>query len=127
MRFPIFVTNPHPGLLELKTLELSHTQLNRNDFRHLKLLMQNKMLPRLQNPMYLQGTFVCDIGKELGELIETCVNHHQRELRIELGYIPYEDLERKWMKCCEGSKVVLKFNAFDKDDLDCLLSDFDLD
>ena len=123
---PNFVINPHPGLLELETLELSHTQLNRNDFRHLKQLVQSQMLPRLET-LCLQETFVCEIGKELGELIETCVNHHQRELRVELGYIPYEDLERKWMKCCEGSKVVLKFDKFDKEDLDLLLGDFDLD
>ena len=70
---------------------------------------------------------MCEIGKELGELIETCVNQHQRELRIELGYIPHLDLERKWMKCCERSKVVLKFDKFDKDGLDWLLGDFDLE
>ena len=121
--FSNFVINPHPGLRSLEKLEMRNTELSRSDVAHFAQLMQNDMLPSLES-LCLRGTFMREIAKELGELIETCATHHKRELRIELGPIPYQDLERKWTKCCELSKIELQFGS---DEYNWLLDDFDLD
>ena len=78
-----FLPDPHPGLPQLEKLQLWSTELNTIDLTHLTHLIQTRKLPALKF-LNLVCNSLYEMEMEVEHLIEACVNHHQRELRLRL-------------------------------------------
>ena len=101
--------DPYPGLPQLEKLQLWSTELNTTDLTHLTHLIQTHKLPAL-NYLNLSYNHFCEIETDVEHLIKTCVNHHQRELKLRLGYNRLsEAFEKKWKHQCAGTKIELDF------------------
>ena len=102
-----FVPDPHPGLPELEKLNLNRTALNKEDLQHLTHLIQTHKLPGLK-VLDLIGNRLSEMETDVEHLIETCVNHHQRELKLRLWFNDLSDaFEEKWKQRCAGTKIEL--------------------
>ena len=88
---------------------LSFTALNKEDLQHLTHLVQTQKLPGLKK-LNLAGIMLSEMETEVEHLIETCVNHHQRELVLSLWYNGLSGAFReKWNQRCAGTKIQLEF------------------
>ena len=104
-----FLSDSHPGLPKLNELHLSGTHLDKDDLQHLTHLIQTHKLPRLWE-LYLNNNRLSEMETDVEHLIETCVNHHQRELWLSLWYNDLADVFReKWKQRCAGTKIRLRF------------------
>ena len=104
-----FLPDPHPGLPELEKLNLKRTALNKEDLHHLTHLIQTHKLPGLK-VLDLEGNRLSKMEADVEHLIEACVNHHQRELKLWLWYNGLsEAFEKKWKRRCAGTKIKLAF------------------
>ena len=104
-----FLPDPHPGLPELEKLNLERTALNKEDLQHLTHLIQTHKLPGLKD-LNLWRNRLSEMETDFEHLIEACVNHHQRELKLRLWYNSlYDDFEKKWEQRCAGTKIILHY------------------
>ena len=102
-----FLPNPYPGLPELKSLYLSKSKLNKDDLQHLTHLIQTHKLPGLK-ALDLFGNKLSEMETDVEHLIEVCVTHHQRELKLNIwGNSLSDAVEKKWKQRCEGTKIIL--------------------
>ena len=74
-----FLPDPHPGLPQLKNLDMRSTELNKDDLQHLTLLIQTHRLSGLKY-LNLRDSRLCEMEMDVEHLIEACVTHHQRDL-----------------------------------------------
>ena len=106
------VSEPHQGLQSLEVLNLCETDLNINDIRVIRQVIQRHMLPGL-NGLALSFNKLDTMEREIEELIRTCVTHHQRELRLWLEYnILSKEIQDKWKQLCEGTHIKLDITFF---------------
>ena len=104
--------DPHPGLPELEWLHLWSTSLNKEDLKHLTHLIQTHKLPRLKF-LNLTENRLREMETDVENLIEACVNHHQRELMLRLGCSRLSDaFENKWKHQCAGTQIKLDFSFY---------------
>ena len=104
-----FLSDPHPGLPQLKELYMWNTTLNTADLEHLTHLIQKHKLPGLKDLNLVSNSF-CKIEKDVEHLIEACVDHHQTELKLRLWRnCLSDDFEKKWKQRCAGTKIELEF------------------
>ena len=75
------LSSHNTGLLVLVNLNLTATSLNQNDLQHLTYLTQTHKLPGLEQ-LYIEFNGFCEMETDVEHLIEACVTHHQRELRL---------------------------------------------
>ena len=103
-----FLTDPHPGLPQLEELNMSSTQLNRDDLQHLTHLIQTHKLPGLKYLALIENR-LREMVTDLEHLIEACLNHHQRELKLWMwrNGLSYA-FQIKWNKRCSGTNIVLR-------------------
>ena len=95
-----FLPDPHPGL---RLLHLWRTALNNEDLQHLTHLIQTHKLPGLEE-LHLDWLGETDVG----DLIEACVTHHQRELALYLWSSHLsEESKNKWKERCRGTNIEL--------------------
>ena len=101
------VSEPHQGLQSLEGLNLRGTELNKNDIVVITQAMQRHVLPGLKN-LRLSNNNLATKGREMEELIRTCVTHHQRELELDLFLNDLsKEIKEKWKQLCEGTQIEL--------------------
>ena len=99
--------DPHPGLPELEDLYLAGTVLNKDDLAHLTHLIQTRKIPGL-HILALDLLRLSEMETDVGHFIDTCVNHHQRGLKLWLSLNGLsEAFEKKWKERCAGTKIEL--------------------
>ena len=104
-----FLPDPHPGLPELEKLDLNHTALNKEDLEHLTRLIQTHKLPGLKH-LNLIGNRLSEMETDFEHLIEACVTHHQREVKLSLWVTRLSgSFVKKWKQRCAGTKIKLVF------------------
>ena len=104
-----FLPDPHPGLPELEELELNSTALNKEDLEHLTRVIQTHKLPGLKD-LKLIGNRLSEMETDFEHLIEACVTHHQREVKLWLWVTRLsEAFVKKWKQRCAGTKIELLF------------------
>ena len=97
--------------LSLEVLKLGEAALNKEDLYHLTCLVRSNKLPRLEE-LWVWESKMCDMEDELADLIEACVTHHQRELRLLLQDKNLsEEFKEKWTRCCEGTCIKLDLRS----------------
>ena len=102
-----FLPDPHPGLPELEKLNLEHTALNKEDLQHLTHLIQTHKIPGLKD-LNVEGNRLSEMEMDVEHLIESCVNHHQRELELILWFNGLSGaFVKKWKQRCAGTKIEL--------------------
>ena len=78
-----FLPHPHEGLHSLQELNISQTGLNRDDLLHLAQLLKNKL--SCLSHLDLGNNSLHRIGDTLVELVQSCITHHLRKLKLKLG------------------------------------------
>ena len=112
----ILPDNPH-GLPELQKLHLQDTELNKDDVQHLTYLIQTHKMSGLEE-LNLSYNRLNKMETDVEDLIEACVTHHQRELRLWLRSSRLSNaFEEKWKRRCVGIKIKLDFSFFRKKNL----------
>ena len=107
-----FLPDPHPGLPQLEELNLYGTALNKEDLKHLHHLIQKRKLPGLEL-LDLCHNWLSEMETYVVHLIEACVTHHQRKLRLLLQDNNLsEAFWNKWRKRCEGTNIKLIFTHY---------------
>ena len=98
---------PQAELYSLEKLDFEDTALNNEDMQHLTYLIRNQKLPHL-TWLNLDKNDLCEVKKELKQLIKICVAHHHRELKIQLklNNLPESFLE-KYQRRSDGTYVCL--------------------
>ena len=106
---PSFLPDPHPGLLKLVRLNLMFIALNQNDLLYLTDLIIKHKLPRLEN-LDLSENMLYKMESDVKRLIEACVTHHQRRLKLWMWRNDLSDtFKTKWKKRCAGTDIRLDF------------------
>ena len=97
--------------LTMKVLNLSQSELNKEDLQYLFSLLQNGRLPKLKE-LWLIGSSLPEMAKELESLIEVCLTNHQSELKLYLrqNNLP-KQYENKLKKLCDGKSIKLHFGT----------------
>ena len=104
-----FLPDSHPGLPQLKELDLKRTELNKDDLKHLTHLIQTHKLPEL-GWLGLSWNRLYEMETDVGHLIEACVTHHQRELKLQLWHNNLSKVFRnKWEEHCKGTNIELRW------------------
>ena len=102
-----FLPDPHPGLPELEKLDLKRTALNKEDLKHLTHLIQTHKLPGLKD-LNLQSNRLSEMETDVEHLIEACVTHHQREVKLWLWFNSLSKVsKKKWKQRWAGTKIEL--------------------
>ena len=105
-----FLPDFHPGLPELHELYLECAALNKKDLQHLTYLIQTHKLPGL-NILNLNLNRLSKIETDVEHLIKACVNHHKREMKLELcGNYLLNAFKKKWKQRCAGNEIELVFS-----------------
>ena len=115
---------PQPALEEL---DLSNTGLNNDDIQHLINLIRDRKVPQLKQLVLIDYyshnkwglslndfRLACgsDVKEQSERLIEACVTHHQRELKLKLGSIEvFHQFDKRMKRRCKGTNVVLNFHS----------------
>ena len=100
--------NPH-GLPELQKLNLGFTKLNKDDLHLLTHLIQTHKMAGLEE-LNLEFNKFYDMEADVEHLIEACVTHHQRELRLKVWCNRLSvEFREKWRRRCARSKIKLHF------------------
>ena len=104
--FSNFLPNP-----PLKFLGLIDTELNEDDLNHLTSLVESQKLPNLEKLM-LYGNSLDRMEDKLEELLEACIKHCDKELKIFLcdNNLP-EGFMDKWNSRCKDTKIMLDFKT----------------
>ena len=79
-----FLPDPHPGLPQLRSLNLARTELNKDDLQHLTHLIQTLKLPGLMN-LYLSHNRFDELETNVKHLIEVCSTYQKRGLWLFMG------------------------------------------
>ena len=95
----------------LKFLGLIDTALNEEDLDHLTGLAESQKLPNLEKLM-LYGNSLDQMEDKLEELLEACIKHCDKELKIFLcdNNLP-EGFMDKWNSRCKDTKITLDFKT----------------
>ena len=105
--FTSFLPDDNPGLPELEKLDLDNTALNKDDVQHITHLIQTHKLPGLDN-LNLSENRLCEMETDVEHLIEACLTHHQRGLRLWLWLNGLSDAFReKWKQRRAGTNIRL--------------------
>ena len=110
-----FLPDPGSTLSSLCHLDLTNVGLNKEDVNHLKTLIESGRMPALGGPtdtdaLFLDRNNLAEMVMELESLLCTCLNYHQKELKIELFDNNLStEFEEKWTKLCEGTHIKLFF------------------
>ena len=110
-----FLPNTDSILPSLRHLVLTNVGLNKDDVNHLKTLIECHRIPALGGPedtdaLFLHENNFSEMVDELENLLSTCLNEHQKELKIALwdNNLP-DEFKEKWNKRCEGKHIKLFF------------------
>ena len=102
-----FLPDSHPGIPELEELDLRDTELNKAGLQHLTHLIQTHKLPGLKD-LHLGDNRLSEMEMAVEHLIEACVAHHQKELKLILwGNGLSVAFEEKWKQRCAETKIKL--------------------
>ena len=107
------LSEPRQGLQSLEKLALERTKLNKNDIEALTRAVQRHVLPGLKE-LHLGSNNLSTMERETEELIQTCVTHHQRKLRI---IFREAEIKEKWKRLCQETHIELYC-----DDLTCFIA-----
>ena len=99
------LSEPWQRLQYLEELNLEETELNKNDIEALTRAVQRHMLPELYM-LDLKNNNLHRVEKETEELIQTCITHRQRELRLWHWHNGLsEEIQEKWKRLCRGTHI----------------------
>ena len=103
-RFPNYMPQPI-----LKILDISYAGLIKDDLIQIINWTQDMKIPQLME-LWLVSNNLHEMEGLLQILVESCVNHHQRELELFLSRNNLsEDLITTLKSLCEGTNVKLDF------------------
>ena len=98
----------HPPLCEL---DLGDSALSRDDLNHLTALLQRRKLPNLFE-LWLIGNSLDEMKDEFEQLLDTCIKHHQMQLKI---FLCRNNLSKSVMETltakCEEKDIALDFQT----------------
>ena len=99
---------PHPPLGHL---DLGDTALNKEDLSHLIDLLQNGKLPNLFK-LWLIGNSLDEMEDNLEKILDCCIIHHQRKLKIFLCRNNLsETFIETWRTMCKETEITLDFQT----------------
>ena len=110
-----FLPDPDSILPSLCHLVLSNVGLNKEDVNHLKTLIASYRIPAVGGPedtdaLFLDENNLAEMVDELEDLLSTCLNEHQKELKIALrDNNLWDEFKEKWTKRCVGKHIKLFF------------------
>ena len=99
-------------LPNLEELHLCSTALNEEDLQHLAHLIETHKLPRL-TLLNIGKNKLNEFEMDVKKLVEACVTHHQRELRLWLWFNNLSHAYKEKLKHhCQGTIIELWFSSF---------------
>ena len=99
------LADPPQGLQSLEELKLYLTNLNKDDIEVLTRAIQRRVLPELKQ-LDLGNHKLNTMQRETEKLIQTCVTHHKREMRLQLRHSVFSKRRQK-----NGSDYVKKHTS----------------
>ena len=95
----------------LSHCDLGETELNEEDLNHLINLFQSQKLPNLFE-LCLYGNSLHEMEDNFETLLDTCIKHHQRQLRIYLCRNNLtESCMESWSDKCKETDITLDFKT----------------
>ena len=104
-----FLADHDSRLPSLKELFLSYTKLDVKDLLYLGQLIRAEKMPQLSE-LDLGANGLHTMEEPLGELVQTLVSHHQRELKLNLyfNHLSYRFVRRMKL-LCQNTDIELEF------------------